>query len=221
MRQKEITVYHGTTLTSAEAILKDGIRLDKGDPHTDNGQGFYTTENKAFAEARAKQAAKKELNQLKKKYPNSRWGFRRMMALQKKVKPAVIKLILLIDDPGLSVKKFNGCSEEWQRFIFANRISDKKFAEWEINTFPHNRDQKYDVVIDETADTGVSSLISQAEFYSDGTDLDDYTSQIGIPSTTEWGTQISFHTQKALDTCIKEKELCPLNESSPAKGAYL
>jgi hypothetical protein len=49
--------FHGTTKSSAEAILREGIDPSLGAPNTDFGSGFYTTTNREqaeeWAEARA------------------------------------------------------------------------------------------------------------------------------------------------------------------------
>lgn len=121
--------------------------------------------------------------------------------------PAVINKKIKIDDNRLSIKAFDGCSDEWKHFIFANRVSPSKFIEWGLQSFPNNQDKKYDVVIDETADVGISKIVLAAELFSDGDDLEEYIEQIGISSKDTWGNQISFHSQDAIDICVLEKKI--------------
>lgn len=42
-------LYHGTTKTHADAIIRNGIDPSRGEPNTDFGRGFYTTTNRAQA----------------------------------------------------------------------------------------------------------------------------------------------------------------------------
>jgi hypothetical protein len=42
-QNQDLILYHGTTLAFAEIIMKDGIDVEKGNPLTDFGRGFYTT----------------------------------------------------------------------------------------------------------------------------------------------------------------------------------
>lgn len=46
-------LFHGTDILSAENIIKSGVNFEICDQYTDNGRGFYLTNNKAFAEVRA------------------------------------------------------------------------------------------------------------------------------------------------------------------------
>lgn len=52
-------LYHGTISTGAENIIKNGIKLERGKPKVDFGQGFYTTPSFNFAMSTAINKAKK------------------------------------------------------------------------------------------------------------------------------------------------------------------
>ncbi len=51
-------LYHGTVSTGAENIIKNGIKLERGKPKVDFGQGFYTTTSLNFAKNTAMNKAK-------------------------------------------------------------------------------------------------------------------------------------------------------------------
>lgn len=44
-----LRLFHGTTRSSAIAIVADGVRLRFAQPRTDSGRGFYATTNRAQA----------------------------------------------------------------------------------------------------------------------------------------------------------------------------
>ena len=52
-------LYHGTISTGAENIIKNGIKLERGKPKVDSGQGFYTTPSFNFAMSTAINKANK------------------------------------------------------------------------------------------------------------------------------------------------------------------
>ena len=52
-------LYHGTISTGAENIIQNGIKLERGKPNVDFGQGFYTTPSFKFAMSTAMNKANK------------------------------------------------------------------------------------------------------------------------------------------------------------------
>lgn len=52
-------LYHGTVSTGAENIIRNGIKLERGKPKVDFGQGFYTTTSLNFAKNTAMNKARK------------------------------------------------------------------------------------------------------------------------------------------------------------------
>lgn len=192
-RDSGMVVYHGTDSVSAKRITEEGIRLDKSRGPVDNGAGFYMTPSRDFALDRAQTAAE----------------MKRRLTGDPTVTPAIVEIELdLRGTAGLRVKKFQGVTPEWQAFIFYNRLPDKFFAKWRIKSRNHNRDGKYDVVVDETADSGLSNLMSQACRRSDGSDLEGYIAQIA-PSARQpsWSWQVSLHSKAAVEKCVRRMEI--------------
>lgn len=183
-------VYHGTDSYSAHNILEHGIDLMYGDDSVDNGKGFYTTPSQAFALRRAKM----------------------MTALSKKLhkdtdqKPVVLRID--IDESAfenLNIKKFDGCDYPWKEFVLYNRVGKRFLRNQGIFSDNHNLDLKFDIVIDETADAGVGTLVSKLRYKETRRDVDlkSMINQIRKSDDDSWGKQVSFHSQRALQMCIR------------------
>lgn len=176
-------VYHGTDNLSAENIKNNGIDIKYGDESVDNGMGFYMTPSYILAENRAKYAANK-----KAEFYNE------------SVTPAVIKFEIDLENASkLSVKEFDDCSYDWKEFIFYNRIGEKFIKKWNIKTDNHNLDFKYDIVMDETADNKINTIISDLRYKRNVTEEIIKTEIEKIKKSNEeyWDRQISIHTKSA------------------------
>lgn len=183
-------VYHGTDKLSAQNIINNGIDVTCGDESVDNGKGFYMTPNFEFALQRAKTAARR-----KSKFNETT------------VYPAVLKIELDINAvENISVKEFKDCSFEWKEFIFYNRIGMRFINKWGIETDNHNLDCKYDVVIDETADNDVTSIITKFRYKKDISRLREEISKIKKSNSVHWDKQISIHSEESL-ACISSIEI--------------
>ena len=192
-------VYHGTDNLSAESILANGIKLKYGDKSVDNGQGFYTTPNLQFAAERAKETA-----------------YRKSMLTEQALYPVVIEIDLQIpiNDSDITIKSFDeGCTYEWKEFIFYNRIGRRALQKWEIKSNNHNLDAKYDIVINETADTGVNRTVANYRYKKNVNvhDLQEIINTINKSSRPYWDKQISLHTKKAC-SFIKSMKIISLKD---------
>lgn len=190
-----MVVYHGTDSSSADNILKNGIDVKYGEDSVDNGKGFYMTPSFEFAFQRAETTTLRH-----KSFHND------------DVKPVVLKIELDLPDENsdIKVKQFNQCTYEWKEFIFFNRIGMRFINKWKIETDNHNLDFKYDIVIDETADNEINTIISNMRYAKDISNMKKEIGNIQISSKSYWDKQISVHTQKAC-SCISSIEICEKN----------
>lgn len=186
-------VYHGTDNYSAENIIKTGIDLKRGDESVDNGQGFYTTPSRTFAARRATIATEG----LK--------GFHDDV-----LKPVILQIE--IDErafDSLIVARFPECTYEWKEFVFYNRMGTHFLCDQKITSPNHNLDCKFDIVIDETADSGVVNMVSRLQYSQTWRDVD-WKSTINKISKKDddeiWDKQVSFHSRAALQ-CIKSMKI--------------
>ena len=188
-------VYHGTDSISARNIVKNGIDLAYGNKFADNGQGFYMTESRAFAERRAKMVA---LSQ-------------REFQKDQDISPALLSIELEIDaDSGLCIKEFPFCDADWQEFVAYNRLGEKFLANRGILNTNHNLDAKYDIVIDETADAGLSDIISKIRKYYSPSLMQELIRAVGKSNDPVWDRQISLHSRRAVK-CIKSTQMIILD----------
>ena len=183
-------VYHGTDSFSAQNIVENGIDLTIGEESVDNARGFYTTPSKEFAARRAKMvtaSAKK---------------FRGDDELKASVLQIEVNESRFSE---LQTKEFVGCTYDWKEFVFYNRIG-KRFLNYQnISSSNHNLDGKYDVVIDETADAHIGSLVSKFRYKETRTKVDLRTviDKVQKSNDASWGKQISFHSQRSIQICIQ------------------
>lgn len=179
-------VYHGTDSRSAQDIIQSGIKLYLGAKYTDNAQGFYVTESKEFAVRRANMVA----TRARKKYNSTQ------------IKPAVIEMEINLEAMAeLNVKIFGKEDEgEWKEFVFKNRLGQEELDKRQISNTNHNLDMKYDIVMDETADARVSTLVEQfrTSYARGDNDFQRMACQIDISPNAVWAKQISFHSENAL-----------------------
>ena len=101
----------------------------------------------------------------------------------------------------MSIKEFEDCSYEWKEFIFFNRIGIRFITKWNLKTNNHNLDAKYDIVINETADSDVAAIISKFRYEKNISALTEEISKIEKSNSIYWDKQISIHTQRAC-SCI-------------------
>lgn len=184
-------VYHGTDNISAQNIINNGIDINYGETSVDNGKGFYMTPSYEFALKRAETAALR-----KSKFSDA------------DVQPTVLEIEFNIDAADdLSVKEFKTCSFDWKEFIFYNRIGMRFVNKWKIKTDNHNLDCKYDVVVSETADNDVTSIISKIRYEKDISKLKNEIAKIEKSNSTYWDKQISIHSQKGC-ACVLSIKIC-------------
>lgn len=185
-------VYHGTDNYSAENIIKTGIDLKIGKKYVDNGQGFYTTQSREFAARRAAAAVEDA-----KDY--------------REEDPRPVLLQIEFDEnafDNLNIAIFTGCTYEWKEFVFFNRMGTHFLNHQKIASSNHNLDFKFDIVIDETADSGVTKIIQSLKYtrprYS--SDWKSQINKIKKSKKVSWSNQISFHSIRALQ-CIKSMQI--------------
>lgn len=173
-------VYHGTISTCVDNIITNGIKLSKGKPKVDFGQGFYTTSDKEFAISTAKNKAKK--TNIYKKY---NFCF-----------PALVKLDLEESMfPSFNILRFDDINVDWAQFIINNRNGYKYMNQ--IQSSFHNIDSKYDMVFGPIADKQITTIASELKILNEKISLEEL-SGILYSYPTE---QISFHSIKSL-SCI-------------------
>lgn len=177
-------LYHGTIDKYASNIVCFGVDLSKSKHYLDFGPGFYTTPNKDFAIATAKNHARK-YNAFNKEDP---------------VTPQV--LVFKCDDnlvSTLNTRSFDEADEEWAHFVIANRCENLQIHQ----EYENNVNQTYDIVSGPTAD-GKGTITPIVEQINSGTmTMEEVNySDIAPASSNDWGEQVCFHTQEAL-SCIE------------------
>lgn len=181
-----IKVYHGTNLTSAFDIWKNGIDLNKSLPNLDFGKGFYVTDNKKKAEDRA-------------------WKKTADYNRRNKTKDVPCLVVMNIDDSyfkKLNLKVFKEREDDWFKFVVNNRF-DLKYLEKNGIT-NHNKDNRYDIVFGEIADGSVAQIVNDIKDGAYNMDEINYESVL-TDDCSFYGNQYSFHTKKSL-SCIKNIE---------------
>ena len=176
-------LYHGTDNISAESIIKNGIDLKFGKKYVDNGPGFYLTPNLEFAVRRAQMTA-----DMLKQFRSAQ-----------KIYPAVLEIEFELpkNDHNIIIKEFVGSGYDWKEFVFYNRAGYGFIQGNNIDTNNHNLDCKYDIVIDETADAGISNIVSEAKKKENIEFLEAYIDLVEKSTKEYWGKQISLHSDRA------------------------
>ncbi len=97
----------------------------------------------------------------------------------------------------LRIRVFPEASNAWARFVVANRVDCPEDI-W--GAYDNNRLRQYDIVEGPTADgASLVSVIRKAERRE--MSISDVKADMCAPAKgSSWGTQISFHTSKALQT---------------------
>lgn len=179
-----IKVYHGTNLSSAFDIWLHGIDLNKSLPNLDFGKGFYVTDSKRKAVERAF----KKTNDYNKRFHCHEDAY---------------LVEMYIDDSyfeKVNTKFFRPGQKEWFDFVINNRLELDFLIMQNISN--HNKDNKYDIVYGEIADGQIASIANNIRQNICDIKNIDYSSI--LPETREfYGSQYSFHTEKAL-SCIKD-----------------
>lgn len=184
-------IYHGTDSTSAKNIIETGIDLKYGDESVDNAQGFYMTPNYEFAAQRARTTTA------------SHNKFH-----QDNARPCVLVIDFELPDSNvLSIKEFPSCCYEWQEFVLFNRLGKRFLRKWKINSDNHNLDFKYDVVIDETADSQIGSAVSSIRYGNPHLVLEDTIKKVAVSNRPNWDKQISIHSNKAVKICVRSMKI--------------
>lgn len=177
--------YHGTNESSAHNICEHGIDFTKSKKELDFGRGFYMTDDKNVAKKRA-QTQTKKYNRI----------------YRKKDKPAVVVITINIDMVNTyNIKRFDYCNEEWLYFILANRLSYEYVQQ---NCMENNLDSKYDLVIGSIADSNVSEIASHIQNKDVAIEMVSVYDVLTEDGRT-LGTQMSFHTEKALTSIVSMK----------------
>lgn len=172
-------LYHGTISTCAENIIKNGIKIKKGKPRVDFGQGFYTTKDIDFAISTAQNKTYKT---------NYHYGY-------EYCKP-VILIYNYFPTDNLNIYEFKSRNTEWAQFIINNR-NGYEYVKNTKQTF-HNLDQKYDIVIGEIADNRITSIADELKMLNDKLTINDFNNMLYYYHTNQY----SFHTDKSI-SCIK------------------
>lgn len=179
-------VYHGTVLSHLPSIIK-GIQFDCCNPHTDFGQGFYTTSNYGQALSFAQKQTKAEINERRR---NQTYG---------KNDNTLLPLVLKYRVNLRKIKKINGKlfalpDEKWAEFVYNNRIGVNSLL---LSSF-HNLNSDHEYVFGHVADGKISLIIGNAR--GDGIDLKQFHAEI-MPYSPTTQNQLSFHTNQAIK-CI-------------------
>lgn len=192
-------LYHGTISTGAENIIKNGIKLERGKPKVDFGQGFYTTPSFNFAMSTAINKANKtnaydsELN----------------------VKPYVLTYNFDLEKAkkNCNVLTFSETDIKWAQFIINNRNGFDYMDS--VGSHFHNVKHQYDIVQGSIADNEIVLLAKNLNTLKERVKTNDIDSTLYSYITK----QISFHTYKSLNyiqltgcDIIKEKKGDVVNE---------
>lgn len=192
-------LYHGTISTGAENIIKNGIKLERGKPKVDFGQGFYTTPSFNFAMSTAINKANKtnaydsELN----------------------VKPYILTYNFDLEKAkkNCNVLTFSETDIKWAQFIINNRNGFDYMDS--VGSHFHNVKHQYDIVQGSIADNEIVLLAKNLNILKERVKTNDIDSMLYSYITK----QISFHTYKSLNyiqltgcDIIKEKKGDVVNE---------
>ena len=192
-------LYHGTISTGAENIIKNGIKLERGKPKVEVGQGFYTTPSFNFAMSTAINKANKtnaydsELN----------------------VKPYVLTYNFDLEKAkkNCNVLTFSETDIKWAQFIINNRNGFDYMDS--VGSHFHNVKHQYDIVQGSIADNEIVLLAKNLNTLKERVKTNDIDSMLYSYITK----QISFHTYKSLNyiqltgcDIIKEKKGDVVNE---------
>lgn len=192
-------LYHGTISTGAENIIKNGIKLERGKPKVDFGQGFYTTPSFNFAISTAINKANKtnaydsELN----------------------VKPYILIYNFDLEKAkkNCNVLTFSETDIKWAQFIINNRNGFDYMDS--VGSHFHNVKHQYDIVQGSIADNEIVLLAKNLNTLKERVKTNDIDSMLYSYITK----QISFHTYKSLNyiqltgcDIIKEKKGDVVNE---------
>ena len=161
-------LYHGSN------IAIDVIDLSKCRPNKDFGQGFYLTDIKEQAVKMSQRTARI--------YGGN---------------PVVSAFSFdetIFTNGELIVKEFDSPTEEWARFVIANRDRKRTFVEED-----NNKDCRYDVVIGPVANDDIALLFRQ--FEDELIDIDTLVEGMKYKKLTR---QYSFHTERAVALLKKE-----------------
>ena len=192
-------LYHGTISSGAENIIKNGIKLERGKPKVDFGQGFYTTPSFNFAMSTAINKANKtnaydsELN----------------------VKPYILTYNFDLEKAkkNCNVLTFSETDIKWAQFIINNRNGFDYMDS--VGSHFHNVKHQYDIVQGSIADNEIVLLAKNLNTLKERVKTNDIDSMLYSYITK----QISFHTYKSLNyiqltgcDIIKEKKGDVVNE---------
>ena len=192
-------LYHGTISTGAENIIKNGIKLERGKPKVDFGQGFYTMPSFNFAMSTAINKANKtnaydsELN----------------------VKPCILTYNFDLEKAkkNCNVLTFSETDIKWAQFIINNRNGFDYMDS--VGSHFHNVKHQYDIVQGSIADNEIVLLAKNLNTLKERVKTNDIDSMLYSYITK----QISFHTYKSLNyiqltgcDIIKEKKGDVVNE---------
>lgn len=192
-------LYHGTISTGAENIIQNGIKLERGKPKVDFGQGFYTTPSFKFAMSTAMNKANKT-----NIYNN-----------QLNVKPCVLTYNFDFKNAKKNCKvlSFSETDIKWAQFIINNRNGFDYMNS--ISSHFHNIKHDYDIVQGSIADKEIVLLAKSLNTLKEKVKPNDIDNMLYNFITK----QISFHTQKSLEyiqltgcDIIKEKKGDVVNE---------
>ena len=174
-------VYHGTSVSSLNGILEQGIDLSKSQKYLDFGSGFYTSTSYDTAECTANNKCIR---------PNR---FNASNSSYVEEHPCVIEFDLN-SNPNMKKLEFDSPTKAWAMFVATNR----SMIDSDRVTRHHNFDGKYDIVEGPIADgknlTNTMQLVKKGLKIIEDIEPEDF-----APSAKyEWGWQISFHSKVSL-----------------------
>ena len=95
----------------------------------------------------------------------------------------------------IRLKEFKDANNRWARFVAANRVETSSDI-W--GEYDNNRDFRYDIVSGPTADGSIMDEVLSRIENGELKISDVKRTMFAPPDDPAWGTQISFHTSKAI-----------------------
>lgn len=184
-------LYHGTHGRYAKRIFDEGLHLMCSKPKLDFGPGFYTAVDYNLAVETA----------------CVRVGRYNMKVEDKRKQDIPVVLTFDFKEKnifGLRMLEFPSQSEDWCRFVLANRINTTSI----YSDYLHNRDGAYDIVRGPVADSKLSQVVLEIDKRE--LSLNEVPILV-IQPQYGWDDQISFHSMRAI-SCL-ECIACDIIES--------
>lgn len=182
-------VYHGTVLSAALSIEKDGVLLGECNPYTDFGQGFYVTEYPEYA-----------FNSALRKV---RFNIQSGETEENKRIPAIVSFEYDQIKGAYLEQIFLEETIDWLQFVVCNRAGYQY-----VNTIQsdlHNLDARFPVVKGRIADQQVSIFAREMRKHPRIVTEKDLSAIVYQQTSKyyDYADQISFHTKNAIKDCLQ------------------